>query len=73
MRWDIFKPFRNISDPNSAGEYLGSINTSDKLENGINPEIMRLDLHLRKKGLKAYSENYGLVKNPTPYKGDLNK
>lgn len=71
MRWDIFKPLNGVSNPSEPGEYLGSVNTSDKLENGINPEIMKLDLHLRKKQLKAYSEKYGLIKEPKQYKGDI--
>ena len=69
MRWDIFEPLNGVSNPAEPGKYLGSVDISEKSENGINPEIMRLDLHLRKSRRKAYSESYGLITDIKKYNG----
>lgn len=73
MIWDIFKPLSGVSNPAKPGQYLGSVTTSDTLENGVNADVARLDLHLRKTGRKAYGETYGLVSNRRPYNWRGNK
>ena len=67
MYWDVFKPLSGVSNPVEPGEYLGSVYIENEIKNGINPHIAKLDLHLRQKGYKAYSENYGLIKNRKQY------
>ena len=67
MIWDVFENKTSKSTPHTPGKYMGSIEIPQKVEEGIDKNLMRFDLHLRKTGRKAYSEKYQLVSDRKKY------
>ena len=59
MIWHVFENDNTYNtDPRTPGKYLGSIDIPEKWENGIDTNLQKFDLHLRKTRRKAYGDGY---------------